>query len=111
MRYLAKNSDLNIRLEIKDQEGKLIDVSSSEVVNKFTLKIFTSGTDEADCITIADDFSKIANCMLRLQSEDVDKLERGQLIIDAYFRFWTADTTDGYYDLRKTIMTNIILVE
>lgn len=111
MRYLAKNSDLNIRLEIKDQEGKLIDVSSSEVVNKFTLKIFTPGTDEADCIVIKDDFSKIANCLLRLQSEDVDKLNRGHLKIDASFKFWSADTADGYYDLRKTIITNIILVD
>lgn len=107
MKKIVSGSDTIINLELKDRNGFVIPLYNPDIVNLLNIAVTTKGSAEKIVINSLND---IKDNHIKLQSEDLDKLERGQIIIDIYVRFYCEEFSDGYFDYKNKISTNLLLV-
>lgn len=109
MKKIVSGADAIINLALVDSEGETINLYDPEVIQSLEIKVYTKQTEEANKI-IRNSLEQLENNNLKLQSQELDGLARGQILIDLYIVFACEDFSDGRFDYRKKISTNIILV-
>ena len=109
MKKIVSGADAIINLALRDSEGEVLELSNPEVVESIEVKIYTKGTQTENKI-IRNHIEDFENNNIKLQSEELDTLNRGQVLIDVYIVFYCDEMSDGKFDYRSKISTNIILV-
>lgn len=109
MKKIVSGADAIINLALKDNEGNIFNLWDPEVVEEMEIKVYTKGTPNEDVI-VRTNLEDLADNHIKLQSQELDGLNRGQLIIDVYITFYCDEFNDGKFDFRKKVPTNIILV-
>lgn len=109
MKKILSGADSIINLALKMDDGEILQLSDPEIVSSLEIKVYTKGTQEANKI-VRNTLESLTDNNLKLQSEELGQLERGQILIDIYIVFACEDFQDGKFDYRKKIPTNIILV-
>ena len=109
MKKIVSGADAIINLALKMDDGEILQLSDPEIVSNIEIKVYTKGTQEANKI-VRNTLESLTDNNLKLQSEELGQLERGQILIDIYIVFACEDFQDGKFDYRKKIPTNIILV-
>lgn len=109
MKKIVSGADAIINLALKMDDGEILQLSDPEIVSSLEIKVYTKGTEEQNKI-VRNTLESLADNNLKLQSEELGQLERGQILIDIYIVFACEDFQDGKFDYRKKIPTNIILV-
>lgn len=109
MKKIVSGADTIINLALIDGNGDLIDLSNPDVVHQLEIKVYTKNTPEENKI-VRNTLSQLTDNHIKLQSTELDGLNRGQVLIDVYIVFFCDEFPDGKYDFRKKISTNLILV-
>ena len=109
MKKIVSGADAIINLALRDSEGEVLELYNPEVVESIEVKIYTKGTPIGSEI-IRDSIEDFADNHIKLQSEELDTLNRGQILIDVYIVFYCDEFNDSKFDYRNKISTNIILV-
>lgn len=107
MKKIVSGSDAIINLELKDSNGNVLPLDSEEIIKEIEIGVYTKTSTSKILIN---DLKKLKDNHIKLQSEDLDNLERGQIYIDIYIVFHCTEFEDGHYDYRNKIATNLILV-
>ena len=109
MKKIVSGADTIINLAITDNNGDVIELSNPEIVSQIEIKVYTKGTPNENKI-VRNTLEELTDNHIKLQAEELDGLQRGQVLIDVYIVFFCEEFTDGKFDYRKKISTNLILV-
>lgn len=108
MKRIYKGSDLVIKLDLKEKCGCPLDLCDTKIINDVEVKVYTKNTSEADIIVV-NDLEDLKDNLVKIQSEDLEKLERGIILIDLYIKFTSEVFSDFRYDYKTILTTNFIL--
>lgn len=109
MKKIVSGSDAIINLELKDRNGYIIPLFDDNLVKYIDIYIYTKGTKEFNYI-YRGKTSQLAENHIKIQSEELGQLERGQIFIDISIAFFCNEFEDEKFGYRNKIATNIILV-
>ena len=108
MKKIFKNSDLALRLNVKDCNGKCIPLNvEEEAVIDANYIVYTDDNTE-DVLEYDRDAIKKDN-ILFIEKADLNKLGTGQIKIKLYAKFYSNDYDDA--EVTKNILTDLVLLE